>query len=246
MNPFASLVSLLSGRRVSAQRQLQSLYRNQAVIEFTPEGHVVFANAPFLALMGYSLDAIKGRHHRSFVDPAEQHSSDYARFWERLQRGEAFVGRCRRITGDGGEVWLQANYSPVLDASGKVVRVVKYAMDISEQVLRDAESQSQLAAVGRAQAVIEFDLEGRILRANRNFLSALGYRHESELVGRHHSMFVRPEERHSAATRPSGSTWRAGSSTRASSNASAAKATRCGSRPTTTRCSTRTASRSRW
>jgi methyl-accepting chemotaxis protein len=199
MNPFASLVSLLSGRRVSAQRQLQSLYRNQAVIEFTPEGHVVFANAPFLALMGYSLDAIKGRHHRSFVDPAEQHSSDYARFWERLQRGEAFVGRCRRITGDGGEVWLQANYSPVLDASGKVVRVVKYAMDISEQVLRDAESQSQLAAVGRAQAVIEFDLEGRILRANRNFLSALGYRHESELVGRHHSMFVRPEERHSAA-----------------------------------------------
>ncbi|MFM9924684.1 PAS domain-containing methyl-accepting chemotaxis protein [Variovorax sp. H27-G14] len=201
MNPFASLVSLLSGRRVSARRQLQSLYRNQAVIEFTPDGTVVFANEPFLALMGYSLDALKGRHHRTLVDPVEQESPEHAQFWRRLQRGEAFVGRCRRITGDGSEVWLQANYSPVLDASGKVVRVVKYAMDISQQALRDAETQSQLAAVGRAQAVIEFDLQGRILRANRNFLDAMGYRHESELVGKHHSMFVRADERQSEAYR---------------------------------------------
>ena len=199
MTSFRSLVSFLSGRRVSARRQLQSLYRNQAVIEFTPQGDVVFANEPFLALMGYSLDAIKGRHHSMFVDPAERHSGDYAQFWNRLQSGEPFVGRCRRIAGNGGEVWLQANYSPVLDGAGKVVRVVKYAMDISGQVLRDAESQSQLAAVGRAQAVIEFDLQGRILRANRNFLDAMGYRHESDVVGRHHSMFVRPEERQGAA-----------------------------------------------
>jgi len=199
MTSFRSLVSFLSGRRVSARRQLQSLYRNQAVIEFTPQGDVVFANEPFLALMGYSLDAIKGRHHSMFVDPAERHSGDYAQFWNRLQRGEPFVGRCRRIAGNGGEVWLQANYSPVLDGAGKVVRVVKYAMDISGQVLRDAESQSQLAAVGRAQAVIEFDLQGRILRANRNFLDAMGYRHESDVVGRHHSMFVRPDERQGAA-----------------------------------------------
>ena len=201
MNPFASLVSFLSGSRISARRQLQSLYRNQAVIEFEPDGTVVYANEPFLALMGYSLRQLKGRHHRTFVDPNEQGSPGYAQFWNRLQRGEAFVGRCRRITGDGGEVWLQANYSPVLDASGKVVRVVKYAMDISQQVLRDAETQSQLAAVGRAQAVIEFDLQGRILRANRNFLDALGYRHEHEIVGKHHSMFVSADERQSAGYR---------------------------------------------
>ena len=201
MNLFASLVSLVSGPRVSARRQLQSLYRNQAVIEFEPDGTVVYANESFLALMGYSLRELKGRHHRTFVDATEQGSPNYLQFWNRLQRGEAFVGRCRRITGNGGEVWLQANYSPVLDGSGKVVRVVKYAMDISQQVLRDAETQSQLAAVGRAQAVIEFDLQGRILRANRNFLDALGYRHEHEIVGKHHSMFVSAEERQGAAYR---------------------------------------------
>lgn len=196
---LTSLVPFLSGRRISAQRQLQSLYRSQAIIEFEPDGTVIDANEPFLALMRYSLKQLRGRHHRTFVDMAEQGSPSYALFWNRLQRGEAFVGRCRRITGDGEGVWLQANYSPVLDASGKVVRVVKYAMDISAQVLRDAETQSQLAAVGRAQAVIEFDLGGRVLRANRNFLDAMGYRHEDEIVGRHHSLFVRPEQRDGAA-----------------------------------------------
>jgi len=197
MNRLAKLFSFLSGKRVSAQRQLQALYRNQAVIEFEPDGTIVFANAPFLQVMGYSLEAIQGQHHRLFVDPAEQHAPEYAAFWARLQRGEAFVGRCRRIASDGKDVWLQANYSPVRDGAGKVVRVVKYAMDISEQVLRDAEANSQLAAVGRAQAVIEFDLQGRILRANRNFIEAMGYRSENELVGKHHSMFVTAQERQS-------------------------------------------------
>ncbi|MDB5850353.1 MAG: methyl-accepting chemotaxis protein, partial [Rhodoferax sp.] len=197
MNPITSLTSFVRGRSASAERQLEALYRNQAVIEFQPDGTIVFANAPFLGLMGYRLDEVKGRHHRLFVDEAEHHTAEYAGFWERLGRGEAFVGRCRRVTGDGRDVWLQANYSPVLDRAGRVVRVVKYAMDISEQVLRDAEANSQLAAVGRAQAVIEFDLQGRILRANQNFLDALGYRHESDLVGKHHSMFVAVAERQS-------------------------------------------------
>ncbi|MDB5895954.1 MAG: methyl-accepting chemotaxis protein [Rhodoferax sp.] len=198
MFSVSSFVARAFGRGATPRRQLQALYGNQAVIEFKPSGAIDFANDAFLALMGYGLSAVKGQHHRMFVDPAEQGTQDYADFWERLRRGEAFVGRCRRLTGGGTEVWLQANYSPVRDGSGRVVRVVKYAMDITEQVRRDAEANSQLAALGRAQAVIEFDLKGHILRANRNFLDALGYRHESELIGRHHRMFVPPQEHQSA------------------------------------------------
>ncbi|KQP45154.1 PAS domain-containing methyl-accepting chemotaxis protein [Pseudorhodoferax sp. Leaf274] len=190
-----ALSSILPGRGARARRQLQALYGNQAVVEFDPDGRVRKANAQFLALMGYSLDALRGQHHRIFLDMAEHDERAYGQFWERLRRGEAFVGRCKRLTGAGQEVWLQANYSPVLDRSGRVVRVVKYAMDISAEVLRDAEATSQLAAVGRAQAVIEFTLDGHILRCNRNFLDAMGYASEDELVGRHHSMFVAPQER---------------------------------------------------
>ncbi|AEF91894.1 MULTISPECIES: methyl-accepting chemotaxis protein [unclassified Delftia] len=198
MRGIRSILSRLGLRSDSPSSQLKALYSTQAVIELDPQGHILFANAQFLDLMGYELDELRGQHHRIFLDPADAQARDYRDFWARLARGQAFVGRCRRIDRQGREVWLQANYSPVLDSRGQVLRVVKYAMDISAEVLRDAEASSQLAAVGRAQAVIEFGLDGRILRCNRNFLEAMGYASEDELVGRHHSMFVAPQERSSA------------------------------------------------
>ena len=143
MNLLASLLSRLGGS--SARRQLAALYRTQAVIEFDTQGTVLSANAAFLSLMHYTLDQVRGQHHRLFVDPAEHQGAGYAAFWDQLRRGEPFVGRCRRIAGDGQEVWLQANYCPVVDARGHVVKVVKYAMDISAEVKRDAEANSQLA-----------------------------------------------------------------------------------------------------
>ncbi len=186
----------LGSRRGNAQ--MQALYRNQAVIEFDAQGRVLDANPQFLALMGYRIEDLQGQHHRIFVDPADHDELAYGRFWARLNAGEAFLGRCKRMGRDGREVWLQANYCPVLDRKGRVLRVVKYAMDISAEVRRDAEASSQLAAVGRAQAVIEFTLDGHILRCNRNFLEAMGYACEAELVGQHHRMFVDPRERHTA------------------------------------------------
>ncbi|WP_202759969.1 methyl-accepting chemotaxis protein [Delftia acidovorans] len=198
MRGIRSILSRLGLRSDFPSSQLKALYSTQAVIELDPQGHILFANAQFLDLMGYELDELRGQHHRIFLDPADAQARDYRDFWARLARGQAFVGRCRRIDRQGREVWLQANYSPVLDSRGQVLRVVKYAMDISAEVLRDAEASSQLAAVGRAQAVIEFGLDGSILRCNRNFLEAMGYASEDELVGRHHSMFVAPQERSSA------------------------------------------------
>jgi len=183
----------------ASRRQLHAIYANQAVVEFDARGHVVRANKRFLGLMGYGMEELRGLHHRIFVDPTDHDEQAYQDFWRRLQRGEAFLGRCKRLTAAGKEVWLQANYSPVRDRSGHVVRIVKYAADVSSEVLHDAEVSSQLDAVGRAQAVIEFTLDGHILRCNQNFLDAMGYRSQDELVGKHHRTFVAPEERASAA-----------------------------------------------
>jgi methyl-accepting chemotaxis protein len=61
-----------------------------------------------------------------------------------------------------------------------------------------AENHGQLEAIDKVQAVIEFDLDGTVRTANDNFLRALGYTLE-EIKGRHHSMFVAPAERSSAA-----------------------------------------------
>lgn len=174
--------------------------RSQAIIEFTPHGEILTANKNFLDAMGYSLAEIQGKHHKLFVDPAYAASSDYKAFWRKLADGEFQADQFLRLGKGGKEVWIQASYNPILNASGKVVKVVKIASDVSEQKKRSADHEGQLKAINRSQAVIHFDLDGTILDANENFLSILGYTLD-EIVGKHHSLFVEPEESKSSEYR---------------------------------------------
>nr|WP_321986571.1 methyl-accepting chemotaxis protein [uncultured Lichenicoccus sp.] len=176
---------------------LSAINRSQAVIEFALDGRILHANENFLNVMGYTLDEVCGQHHSLFVDPAYRQSVGYRAFWEKLARGEYDAGQYMRIAKGGREVWLQASYNPILDSLGKPFKVVKYATDITEQKLQSADFIGQLAAISKAQAVIEFSLDGRILHANANFLNAVGYSLE-EIRGQHHGMFVDPVERQSA------------------------------------------------
>ena len=178
------------------QGQISAIDKAQAVISFSLDGRVLEANANFLKAMGYTLDEIRGQHHSTFIDQAYRQSSEYHQFWEKLGRGEYDSGQYKRIAKGGREVWLQASYNPILDINGKPFRVVKYATDITEQKIKAADADGQLAAISKAQAVIEFSLDGRVLHANANFLSVLGYTID-EVRGQHHSMFVDPVYRQS-------------------------------------------------
>jgi methyl-accepting chemotaxis protein len=170
--------------------------RSQGIIEFSMDGKVLGANENFLHVLGYSLDEIRGQHHSIFVDPAYRQSGDYKLFWDKLGRGEYDAGQYKRIGKGGKEVWIQASYNPIIDRNGKARKVVKYATDITEQKLANADFQGQIAAIGKAQAVIAFNTDGKVLDANDNFLKALGYTIE-EIRGQHHSMFVDPSYRQS-------------------------------------------------
>ena len=183
-------------RMADLEGQLAAISKAQAVIEFTPDGKILTANANFLGAVGYALDEIKGQHHGMFVDPAYRQSTEYRLFWEKLGRGEFDAGQYKRVAKGGREIWIQASYNPILGADGKPFKVVKYATDITEQKLRNADFEGQLAAIGKAQAVIEFTPDGKILTANANFLGAVGYGLD-EIKGQHHSMFVEPALRQS-------------------------------------------------
>jgi methyl-accepting chemotaxis protein len=180
----------------NARGQIEAISKAQAVIEFTLDGKIMTANENFLKTMGYGLNEIKGQHHSMFVDAAYRQSRDYSLFWEKLGRGEYDAGQYKRIAKGGREVWLQASYNPIRDLNGKVYKVVKYATDITEQKLANANFEGQIAAINRAQAVIEFDLTGKVLTANENFLRAIGYSLD-EIRGQHHSMFVEASYRQS-------------------------------------------------
>jgi methyl-accepting chemotaxis protein len=112
--------------------------------------------------------------------------------------GQAFSGTFQRVAKDGSTVWLEATYFPVMGATGSVVKVIKIANDITKQHNEALHFSNVLDALNRAMAVIEFDMQGNVLRANNNFLKILGYS-LSDVQGRHHSQFCRPEYSNSPA-----------------------------------------------
>lgn len=177
--------------------KVAAISRSQAVIEFDLDGHILDANENFLQTMGYRLDEIRGRHHRLFVDPAERDSEAYREFWASLRRGEYQTAVYKRYGKDGREVWINASYNPILDPDGRPVKVVKFATDVTARKLRNAEYEGQIAAINKSQAVIEFETDGTIIRANENFLQTVGYDLD-EIRGKHHRLFVDPAERESA------------------------------------------------
>lgn len=175
-----------------ARQYIAAIHRSQAVIEFEPDGTIVTANNNFLNLLGYTLDEIVGQHHRLFVDGKHARSVEYQLFWPKLASGDFYSGEFRRVGRDDRQIWIQATYNPLIDADGNVIRVVKFASDITEEKAKQAEYEAKVDAILEAQAVIEFDLDGHVLTANRNFLAALGYSMR-EIEGRHHSMFCDPD-----------------------------------------------------
>ncbi|MDZ3992338.1 Biofilm dispersion protein BdlA [Pseudomonas sp. Teo4] len=182
------------------EAKLAAISRSMAIIEFAPDGTILDANEQFCRAMGYSADELRGKHHRLFCDPVYAKSAEYQQLWRELGQGKAISGTFERINKAGEDVWLEASYMPVLDKHQQVTSVIKVAADISQRVKDEHESESLIKAIGRSMAVIEFTPQGRVIKANQNFLTTMGYRLE-EVVGRHHGLFCLPHERESAEYR---------------------------------------------
>jgi methyl-accepting chemotaxis protein len=169
-----------------------ALNRVQAVIEFDLAGNILRANDNFLRTLGYTLEEVQGKHHAMFCEPEYVKTDEYRDFWLRLGRGEFEQADYKRLGKGGKEIWISASYNPILDESGKPYKVIKFATDITAARLRSAEYESKVTAIGKAQAVIEFDIHGCVLVANENFLKVMGYTLE-DIQGEHHRMFCEPD-----------------------------------------------------
>ena len=170
---------------------LDAINRSMAVIEFDLDGVVLRANDNFLKTMGYTAEQAIGQPHRRFCTPEFGRSAQYTDLWSRLKNGQFQSGTFERVNSKGLPIWLEASYNPIKDAAGRVVKVVKYAMDVTAKVQQESEANAKLQAIDRAMAVIEFNLDGSILTANQNFLTRMGYT-LAELKGKHHRLFCTP------------------------------------------------------
>jgi methyl-accepting chemotaxis protein len=176
-------------KSMAADAKLDVISQSQAMIEFDLKGHILTANANFLKTTGYELNEIIGKHHSMFTSDQVRNSREYQEFWRELGEGKRQSGEFKRVAKGNREIWIKGSYSPLYDIDNKPYRVVKYALDITEEKMKMADYSGQIAAISASQAVIEFAMDGTILTANDNFLKTMGYE-RNEIIGRHHSMFA--------------------------------------------------------
>lgn len=185
---------------VELEQKFTALNKSQAIIEFNLDGSIITANSNFLGALGYDLIEVQGKHHSMFVDESFREGPEYRQFWDNLRAGKFQAAQYKRFGKGGREVWIEATYNPILNKEGQVYKIIKFATDITDVKLRNAEFEGKLSALSKSQAIIEFNLDGTILTANENFLNALSYT-LSEVRGRHHNIFVEPDYRLSSEYR---------------------------------------------
>ncbi|MCV3472027.1 methyl-accepting chemotaxis protein [Campylobacter sp. CNRCH_2015_0338h] len=175
---------------------LNAISKTMAMIEFQTDGTIISANENFLKTMNYSLDEIKGKHHSMFCLPEVVKSQRYVDFWRDLKGGKSRNGLFRRIAKGGKDIYLEANYLPILDQNNKVYKVIKFANDITQRHYEMLDLKNTIDAANRSMAIIEFNPYGEILNANENFTQTMGYS-LNEIKGKHHSMFCEEKFRNS-------------------------------------------------
>lgn len=144
--------------------QIAAIGKVQAVIEFELDGTIISANENFLGLMEYTLDELKGRHHKMFVEAGYADSNEYRKFWADLAAGRPQTGRFRRMTKYHKEVWIQGSYFPILDSLGKPFKVVKYATDVTS--IHTVESSLEQTSQTLASAAQELIAVSQQMAAN--------------------------------------------------------------------------------
>jgi len=176
--------------------QLKVIDQVYANVVFKNDGTIIKANQIFLDTIGYTLNEIVGKHHSIFCEKQFVQSSEYKESWDTLNKGKSITAQFKRIKKDGKAVFLRGSYMPIKNDNGKVFEVILLAQDITKQKLKDLYYHGQVYAINQSQAVIEFDMQGIVLTANKNFLDTLGYTLD-EIVGKHHSIFCEEQYKNS-------------------------------------------------
>jgi len=184
-------LATVSEKLANGEAYLDSIVKNIAWIEFSPQGEIEFANPLFLEVVGYQLNELKGKHHRQLCPSDVTSSADYQQLWRNLQQGQTQSGTIKRLKKDGSVFFLEATYFPVV-RDGKVVKVVKIASDITDHEIDSRRSAAIMTALQNSLAIIEFTPDGTIKTANDNFLQVTGYRLD-EIQGKHHRIFCNDE-----------------------------------------------------
>lgn len=169
--------------------QLAAIDATLGTVEFNMNGRITRVNPIFAESIGYSVDELIGKHHRVFYDPQNEKFADLDRFWHNMSLGKSFSGEMESFTKNNEGVWHYQSFTPVKGHDERPFKVILLAMDITEQKKIALDFEGQLEAINRTNAMMEYDLNGRIRSYNQNTAKMLGY-NISELIGREHRLII--------------------------------------------------------
>ena len=178
------------------RNQCAALSKAQAVLEMSMDGKIVAANENFLKMTGYTETELVGQDRSILVSLADRTAPEYITQYEKLGRGQFILGQFKRVTKSGREIWIDGSYCPVMGADGKPYKIMVFCTEVTAQVEHSNDFEDQMMAIYRVRNTIEYAPDGTVLMANDLFLKAYGYTLD-EIKGKHHSMFVDPEDRKS-------------------------------------------------
>lgn len=189
---FATDITQQKNLSLNLEQQYKAINKSNAVAVFDVDGKILDANQNFCSIFSYEVEEIINQHHSIFVPLADQ-NEEYQNFWSDLKRGVFRTGEYKRLTRTGKEVWIRGSYNPIMDSTGKVYKVMKFALNVTKEKELFHSYASQLTAINRSNAIAEFSVDGIITYANDNFLNIFSYTAQ-EIIGKHHSILLPPGE----------------------------------------------------
>lgn len=173
---------------------LKAINKNLLVKELDMDGQITEVNDNLATLLKFELKDIIGQHHQVILGVEYYDSEDYQVFWENLRKGESNTGEFLRYDKFKKEHWFRASYTPILDRFGHPEKILMVGLDITEQKELSLDVEGQLYAISQSNLVAEFDMQGRIMKANEIYARTLGYEVE-EVINKHHETFIVKHDR---------------------------------------------------
>ena len=142
---------------------MKGIDQSSATLEFCMNGFIINANQKFLELSGYGiLHEITGKHHSIFMDPIETKSKEYEKFWSDLKSGKPRSGEFQKIKKDGTIFWVSCTYNPIIDSTGKMVKILEIANDITESITQKIDLERKNAYLEHAAKILRHDMHSGI------------------------------------------------------------------------------------
>lgn len=164
---------------------MTALNRQSVLVEYNMDGSIITANENFLDCLGYTIEEVKGKHHKFFMDEVYQNSPEYTQFWDTLRAGHGVSDKREHYDKSGQPKWLNTVYNPVVDKMGKPFKVVKIATDITRAENFRAKSDAEMKTHADEQEHVVSILADHLRRLSQGDLS---HKIEDEFTGEYEKL----------------------------------------------------------